>query len=110
MYYIKSVIILILFSHMALSADMNASKISGYQFSLLDIEQNCSAVRNGMTDTLSIECKGHLLAPVRRSCEGYIQGGLETVKLNCRGGLWQLNNRCRLEMRGAQTGEFNCKL
>lgn len=94
----------------ALAADMNASNLNGFQFSLLDIEKNCTAQRNGMSDTLSIHCKGQNLKPVSRSCEGFIEGGLENVRFSCGGGLWSISNKCRVEMRGASKGEFNCKL
>jgi hypothetical protein len=93
-----------------IAEDMNATNLKGYQFSLLDIEKNCVAQRDGVANTLSIECKGANLNPVRRSCEGYINGGLENVKLTCSGGLWMLNTRCKIMMRGAKKGEFNCKI
>lgn len=91
------------------SADINTSKLPGYQFSLLDIEQKCKALRAG-SESLSVTCKGDHLKPVARSCEGFISRGLEDVKLNCGGGLWVLNSKCKIEMRGANKGEFNCKL
>lgn len=91
------------------AADINASKVPGYDFSYLDIQQNCTLKREG-PDTLSVVCKGKHLKPVSRSCEGYIARGLESVSLNCSGGLWALKQRCKVEMRGANKGEFNCQI
>ena len=93
-----------------LAADMNAANLSGYQFSLLDIEKNCIATRNGMSDTLSVQCKGQTMKAVSRACEGFVEGGLENIRLACGGGLWSLGSKCKVEMRGADKGEFNCKI
>ncbi len=98
-----------IFSTSILAADINASKLPGYQFSLLDIEKDCKALRAG-ADSLSVSCKGDHLKPVGRSCEGFISNGLENVRLSCGGGLWVLNSKCKIMMRGANKGEFNCKL
>jgi hypothetical protein len=92
----------------ASAADINASNLPGQKFSLLDIEKNCKALRSGIS-SLSVTCKGDNLKSVARSCEGFITNGLENVKLNC-GGLWVLNTKCKILMRGANSGEFDCKL
>jgi hypothetical protein len=94
----------------AFAGGMNASNLKGYNFSLQDIEKSCTAHRDGVTDSLSIKCKGNQLKPVHRSCEGYINSGLEDVKLNCDGDLWVLNTRCKIMMRGAKKGDFNCTI
>ena len=92
-----------------LTADINTSNIPGYDFSYLDVQQNCTLKRDS-AESLSVKCKGKELKPVSRSCEGYIGRGLESAKLNCSGGLWALGQRCKIEMRGANKGEFNCQL
>lgn len=106
----SSVLISLLSASMVMAADINSSKLPGYDFSLLDIEKACVAKRDGGSDSLSVKCKGNHLKQVARSCEGFINGGLENVRLNCGGGLWSLNSKCKIEMRGASKGEFNCKL
>ncbi|MFT6262034.1 MAG: hypothetical protein ACJA0E_002220 [Bermanella sp.] len=99
----------ILLPFSAIAGDINASNLPGQAFSLLDIERKCVALREG-TDSLSVSCKGDNLKPVARSCGGYINGGLENVKLSCGGALWILSTKCKIEMRGANKGEFNCEL
>ena len=91
------------------AAELEGSNISGFNFGYLDIEKNCTAKREGQ-DSLSIQCKGSELKAISRSCGGYITRGLESAKLNCGGSLWVLNQRCKIEMRGADHGELNCKL
>ena len=91
------------------SEDLETSNIKGFSFSYLDIQQNCTAQREGQ-NSLSIECKGSQMKSISRGCSGYISGGLENAKLNCGGSLWILNQRCKIEMRGANYGEINCKL
>lgn len=98
-----------LFINVTMAAELEGSNISGFNFGYLDIEKNCTAKREGQ-DSLSIECKGSDLKPVSRGCGGYITRGLESAKLNCGGSLWVLNQRCKIEMRGADYGELNCKL
>jgi hypothetical protein len=104
-----TLLICTLISGHIIAAEINSSKLPGYQFSLVDIEKNCQALRAG-TDSLTISCKGDHLKAVRRSCEGFIINGLENVRLNCGGGLWILNTKCKILMRGANKGEFDCKL
>ncbi|MGR6873023.1 hypothetical protein ACU6U9_12105 [Pseudomonas sp. HK3] len=96
-------------TNLAYSDDLESSNIKGFQFSYMDIEKNCTAQREGQ-ESLSIECKGSDLKSVSRSCGGYISRGLESAKLNCGGSLWVLNQRCKIEMRGADYGEINCKI
>jgi len=91
------------------SADKDNTPVEGFTFSYLDIQKNCTAQRAGQ-DSLSINCRGNALKSVSRSCGGYISRGLATAKLNCGGNLWVLNQRCKIEMRGADYGEINCKL
>lgn len=98
-----------LLTSLSLAADLDSTNIKGFQFSYLDVEKNCEAKREGR-QSLSIECDGKNLKPVSRSCSGYISRGLESAKLNCGGALWVLNQRCKIEMRGADKGEINCKL
>ncbi len=87
--------------------DVNASNINGYDFSIREVQQFCTASRDG-GDSLSINCSEKKLKPVGRSCEGWITAGLDSIKLNCSGGLWVLNDTCKIEMRGANNGEINC--
>lgn len=93
----------------SIAADLEGSNINGFQFGYLDIEKQCEARREGRK-SLSIECEGKALKPVSRSCSGFINRGLGSAKLNCGGALWVLNQRCKIEMRGADYGEINCKL
>jgi len=102
-------LILSVISLSAIAADLEGSNVKGFNFSYLDIEKNCSVKREGR-ESLSIACKGRDLKPVSRSCSGFIAGGLESAKLNCGGALWVLNQKCKIEMRGANRGEINCKL
>jgi hypothetical protein len=97
------------FSTVAEAGGINTSDLPGQKFSLLDIERKCAATREG-ADSLSVSCEGDNLKPVARSCGGYIDGGLEDVKLICGGALWVLNSKCKIEMRDANKGEFNCRL
>jgi len=96
-------------AHSAVGADIGSSKIPGFEFSYLDIEKNCSAKRDGRS-TLAIVCKGSDLKPISRSCEGFLGAGLANATLNCGGQLWVLNQRCKIEMRGAEKGDINCQL
>lgn len=98
-----------LFINVSMAAELEGSNISGFNFGYLDIEKNCTAKREGQ-DSLSIQCKGSDLKAISRSCGGFITRGLESAKLNCGGSLWVLNQRCKIEMRGADYGELNCKL
>jgi len=98
-----------LFPILGHSAELEGSNIKGFQFSYMQIEKNCFAQREGR-ESLSIQCKGKNLKPVSRSCGGFISGGLSNATLNCGGALWVLNQRCKIEMRGAERGEINCKL
>lgn len=95
--------------HPALSDDLEGSNITGYNFSYGEIEKNCTAQRIS-ADSLAIECKHANLKAVSRGCEGNVRSGLDDIKLNCGGGLWVVNQRCKIEMRGADRGEINCKL
>lgn len=89
--------------------DLEGSNIDGYNFSYGEIEKNCTAQRVS-ADSLAIECKQAKLKAVSRGCEGNVRSGLDDIKLNCGGGLWVMNQRCKIEMRGADRGEINCKL
>jgi hypothetical protein len=93
----------------ASAGDLEGSNINGFDFSYIDIEKNCTVQREGQ-ESLSVKCKGSNLKTVSRSCGGYISRGLESAKLNCGGSLWVLNQRCKVEMRGADYGEINCKI
>ena len=99
----------LLFMYPCVAADIGSSNIPGFQFSYLDVEKGCSAKRDGRT-TLAIECKDSNLKPVSRSCEGFLGAGLADASLNCGGQLWILNQRCKIEMRGAEKGDINCQL
>ena len=90
------------------AADIQGTKINGYDFGYAAIEKGCSVERQGRS--ISVVCKDKKLKPVSRSCEGQMMGGLDSVKLNCSGGLWALNQRCKIIMLGATEGEINCKL
>lgn len=90
------------------AAEANPDWIKGYKFTLLDVQKKCIAKRNGMANTVSVECHGKNMKAMGRSCEGLIQGGLDSVHLNCSGGLWNLNSDCNIEMRTESRGEFNC--
>jgi hypothetical protein len=41
-----------------IAEDMNATNLKGYQFSLLDIEKNCVAQRDGVANTLVLNARG----------------------------------------------------
>jgi len=96
-------------SSLSMGADIEGSNIKGYDFGYGAVEKGCTAHRES-GNTISIRCKEKRLKPVSRSCEGNMYGGLENVKLNCSGGLWALNQRCKIEMRGADFGEINCRI
>ncbi|MFY0701085.1 MAG: hypothetical protein JXR04_09695 [Bermanella sp.] len=104
-----SILFSLLITQQAFSADLEGSKVKGFDFSYVEIEKNCTVNREGQ-DSLSVSCKGGKLKSVSRSCGGYISRGLESAKLNCGGSLWVLNQRCKIEMRGADYGEINCKI
>ena len=87
--------------------DVKSSNIKGYDFSVRDVQKFCMAKRAG-GDSLSIHCKDKRLKPVGQSCEGWITGGLDEARLSCGGGLWVLNNKCKIEMLGASKGNVNC--
>ena len=108
----RTLILLLLglsFGPLSMAADIEGTHIKGYNFGYGSIEKGCTAHRESGS-TISIICKDKKLKPVSRSCEGYMNGGLESVTLNCSGGLWALGQRCKIEMRGANFGEINCRL
>lgn len=102
-------LILAVIPFLSLSAELEGTNIKGFDFSYMDVEKKCSVHREGR-ESLSIECEGREMKPVSRSCNGFISHGLGSAKLNCGGSLWVLNQRCKIEMRGANKGEINCKL
>lgn len=93
----------------SVATDIEGSNIKGYDFGYGAVEKGCTAHRES-GNSISIRCKEKRLKPVSRSCEGNMYGGLDSVKLNCSGGLWALNQRCKIEMRGADFGEINCRI
>ena len=93
---------------LAHGTDVKSSNIKGYNFSIRDVQTFCVAKRSS-GDNLSVHCKDKRLKPVEQSCEGWITGGLDAAKFSCGGGLWVLNNRCKIEMRGASNGDVNCE-
>lgn len=109
MFRFTALLLLFTWVYPAFAGDLEGSNISGYDFSYGEIEKNCTAQRVS-TDSLAIECKQAKLKPVSRGCEGNVRSGLDDIKLNCGGGLWVMNQRCKIEMRGADRGEINCKL
>lgn len=109
MKFALSLVFGLLISCSSFAAELEGSNIAGFDFGYLDVEKNCTAKREGPS-SLSIECKGSELKSVSRSCGGHISRGLESAKLSCGGSLWVLNDRCKIEMRGADYGELNCKI
>ncbi len=105
----KLVILLItlMLSPVGQARDVKATYIKGYDFSVREVQRYCKAKRES-GDSLSIHCKKDRLKPVAQSCEGWITGGLDFAKLSCGGGLWVLNNKCKIEMFGASRGNVNC--
>lgn len=93
---------------LANGAALESSNIKGYKFSIRDVQTFCVAKR-ASGDNLSIHCKDKRLKAVGQSCEGWITGGLDAAKFSCGGGLWVLNSRCKIEMRGASNGDVNCE-
>ncbi len=89
------------------SPDVNSTNIKGYNFSIRDVQQFCSASRDS-AKSISIQCSEKRLKPVARSCEGWITAGLNSIKFSCGGGLWVLNSACTVKMRGASGGEVSC--
>ncbi len=102
-----TLLIALILTSMAQGKDVNATYIKGYDFSVRDVQRYCTANR-GNGDNLTIQCKDKRLKPVSQSCEGWITGGLDFAKLSCGGGLWILNNKCKIEMIGASRGNVNC--
>lgn len=98
----------LLFMPATWAADLEGTHIPGYNFGYGSIEKGCYVKRDGKS--LTVKCKESRLKPVSRSCEGQMVGGLDSVKLNCSGGLWSINQRCKIIMLGANKGEINCKL
>ncbi|WP_396588981.1 hypothetical protein [Bermanella sp. R86510] len=92
-----------------IGTELDASNIGSYDFNYFDIEKLCTAQRE-RSGQLSLECKDKRLSPISRSCSGFIDGGLDSAKLNCSGDLYVVHQRCKVEMRGADWGELNCKV
>ena len=89
------------------ASGLEFSKIKGHDFSLGDVQKECMAHRVSGNE-LEITCKPKNMKAVNRSCVGYIQGGLEDVRLTCRGTLWVVSNKCKVKMLGAKKGEMSC--
>ena len=91
----------------ASAADLEFSNIKGYDFSLGDVQKECTAHRHS-GNQLEIKCKKSNMKPLHRACEGFITGGLSDVSFSCRGDLWIVSNKCQVKMRSAQKGEMSC--
>lgn len=95
------------FSLLAQGSDLEFSNIKGHDFSLGDVQKQCTAHRHS-GNALEIKCKKSNMKAVSRSCEGYITGGLSDVSFSCRGSLWVVSNKCKIKMLGAKKGEIGC--
>ena len=91
------------------AADIESSNIGPYDFSLANVEKNC-AVNRYSGNNLEIICEPSNMKVVDRDCEGFITGGLDETSLNCRGALWEITQRCKIEMRSSTRGVLNCRL
>lgn len=99
--------LLLLTASVSQAADLEFSNIDGYDFSLGDVQKECTAHRHS-GNAVEIKCKKSNMKPVSRNCEGYITGGLSDVSFSCRGNLWIVSNKCDVKMRSAQKGEMSC--
>lgn len=89
--------------------DPKSINLKGFNFSLADIEGECSVRRLGDSDNLVLKCSAKKLQPVSQSCEGFITGGLRQTQLNCSGSLWVVRDHCEIKMRSSHGGELFCR-
>lgn len=91
-----------------MSRDLNVKHLPGFEFSLQDIQEQCTVRRAGDQD-IAVSCEEKRLRPVQRSCVGRMSGGLKDPKFYCSGGLWVLNDRCYIEMVSPKEGNIRCR-
>lgn len=108
MYKLALLVLVVVVSGCEFSKDLNVENIKGYQFSLHDIQENCTVKRDG-DQHLAINCKNDQLRPLMRGCEGQMTAGLEDPKFYCSGGLWMLNDICYIDMLDTSNGNLRCR-
>ena len=106
--YIAVLIVLAVSACGEMSRDLNVKNIKGYDFSLKEIQESCSAKRIGDQD-IAVNCDNGKLGAVSRGCIGRMSAGLKDPKFYCSGGLWVLNDWCYIEMTTPQKGNIRCK-
>lgn len=91
-----------------MSRELHVKNLRGFSFSYRDVQEQCIVKREG-GQAMGVYCETKRLRAVERSCVGQMEAGLKDPKFFCGGGLWQLNNKCYIEMLTTKKGNVRCK-
>lgn len=85
----------------------NSQNITGYDFSLRDVENKCEVYR--YSDSYGwVECRGSSLRIVEQKCEAYFSD-TQSGEIECRGSDFrEIERKCSVTMYSELYGEIDC--
>ncbi len=100
-----SLILLFSSAHQSLAA--SGESISGYDFSLSDIERRCEVYK--YSDSYGdVECRGSSFRIIERKCEAYFYD-TQNGELECQGSDFRvIERKCSVSMYSENYGDIDC--